>query len=189
MLGGVDGPPLAGSDFLRNWLEDDLNSLFRKVQDRMPGDAPGSLPENVSLDIIAFLLQANEFPSGAEELTPVGAVLSAIRIQSKDGPGPVPNFSLVRVVGCLTQDEKAQWIVTRGTEPVRARDGSPSGNASAVLATSLGAQTFRLMDAAASRPENHKGEKVEVKGLLMRQADVTVLNVTSVQTGGSACPE
>ena len=189
MLGGVDGPPLAGSDFLRNWLEDDLNSLFRKVQDRMPGDAPGSLPENVSLDIIAFLLQANEFPSGAEELTPVGAALSAIRIQSKDGPGPVPNFSLVRVVGCLTQDEKAQWIVTHGTEPVRARDGSPSGNASLVAATSLGAQTFRLMDATASRPEDHKGEKVEVKGLLMRQADATVLNVTSVQTGGSACPE
>ena len=48
---------------------------------------------------------------------------------------------------------------------------------------------FRLMDAAASRPENHKGEKVEVKGLLMRQADATVLNVTSVQTSGSACPE
>jgi S-disulfanyl-L-cysteine oxidoreductase SoxD len=188
-LGGVDGPALAGSDFLRNWLEDDLNSLFRKVQDRMPGDAPGSLPENVSLDIVAFLLQANEFPSGAEELTPVGAALSAIRIESKDGPAPVPNFSLVRVVGCLTQDEKAQWIVTHGTEPVRARDGSPSGMASAVLATALGSQTFRLMDAAASRPEDHKGEKVEVKGLLMRQADATVLNVTSLQSGGSACPE
>jgi cbb3-type cytochrome c oxidase subunit III len=188
-LGGVDGPALAGSDFLRNWLEDDLNSLFRKVQDRMPADAPGSLPENVSLDIVAFLLQANEFPSGAEELTPVGAVLSAIRIQGKDGPAPVPNFSLVRVVGCLTQDEKAQWIVTHGTEPVRAREGSPSGNASAVLATSLGSQTFRLMDAAASRPDTHKGEKVEVKGLLMRQADATVLNVTSLQSGGSACPE
>src|SRR5262245_32072951 len=69
-LGGVDGPPLAGSDFLRNWLEDDLNSLFRKVHDRMPGDAPGSLPENVTLDIVAFLLQANEFPSGSEELIP-----------------------------------------------------------------------------------------------------------------------
>src|SRR5262249_48808017 len=62
-LGGVDGPPLVGNDFLRNWLEDDLNALLRKVHDRMPADAPGSLPENVSLDVIAYVLQANEFPS------------------------------------------------------------------------------------------------------------------------------
>jgi mono/diheme cytochrome c family protein len=188
-LGGVDGPPLVGSDFLRNWLEDDLNALFRKVHDRMPADAPGSLSENDSLDVIAYVLQANEFPSGSQELIPDAGLLSAIHIQGKDGPAPVPNFSLVRVVGCLTQNASAEWIVTRGTEPVRSRDGAATGNVSAVAATPFGSQTYRLMDAAASRPEGHKGEKVEVKGLLMRQANGTVLNVTSLQTAGSACPE
>jgi len=188
-LGGVDGPPLVGNDFLRNWLEDDLNALFRKVHDRMPADAPGSLSASVSLDVVAYVLQANEFPSGSQELIPDAGLLSAIHIQGKDGPAPVPNFSLVRVVGCLTQNAAAEWIVTRGTEPARSRDGAATGNASAVAATPFGTQTYRLMDAAASKPEVHKGEKVEVKGLLMRQASGTVLNVTSLQAAGSACPE
>jgi len=188
-LGGEDGPPLAGSGFLRNWLEDDLYSLFRRVHDRMPAEAPGSLPEKVSIDLIAYLLQANEFPSGARELTLNKESLSAIRIQGKNGPAPVPNFSLVRVVGCLAQDGKAQWIVRRGTEPVRARGDSSSGDTNALTTAPLGSQTFRLMDAAASQPDEHAGEKVEVTGLLMRQADGTVLNVTSLHATGSACPE
>jgi quinoprotein glucose dehydrogenase len=188
-LEGAEGPALVGNDFLRNWLEDDLNALFRKVHDRMPADAPGSLSENVSLDVVAYVLQANEFPSGSQELIPDSALLSTIHIQGKDGPAPVPNFSLVRVVGCLTQSAAAEWIVTHGTEPVRSRDGAATGNAGAVAATPFGTQTYRLMDAAAAKPEVHKGEKVEVKGLLMRQANGTVLNVTSFQTAGSACPE
>jgi hypothetical protein len=187
-LGGEDGPPLAGTGFLRNWLEDDLYSLFRRVHDRMPADAPGSLPENVSVDLVAYLLQANEFPSGARELTPNKASLLAIRIQGKNGPAPVPNFSLVRVIGCLAQDGKSQWIVKRGTEPVRAR-GDASSDASASTNVPLGSQTFRLMDAASSQPEQHAGEKVEVTGLLIRQADGSALNVTSLQAIGSACPE
>jgi quinoprotein glucose dehydrogenase len=188
-LGGEDGPPLVGTGFLRNWLEDDLYSLFRRVHDRMPADAPGSLPENVSADLVAYLLQANEFPSGARELTPNKASLSAVRIQGKNGPAPVPNFSLVRVVGCLAQDAKSQWIVKRGTEPVRARDDSSSAEPNALKNAPLGSHTFRLMDASAAQPEQHAGEKVEVTGLLMRQAESTVLNVTSLKTAGSACPE
>src|SRR5215510_14709450 len=82
-LGGVDGPPLVGNDFLRNWLEDDQNTLFRKVHDRMPADAPGSLSESVSLDVVAYVLQANEFPSGSQELIPDAGLLSAIHIQGK----------------------------------------------------------------------------------------------------------
>jgi len=186
-LGGGDGPPLVGDEFLRNWLEDDLNSLFRKIHDRMPGDGPGTLPESVSLDITAYILQANAFPSGSNDLTLDAAALSAIRIEGKDGPGPVPNFSLVRVVGCLVQDAPARWIVTRATEPVRAREAAASG-AAAILSAPLGTQTFSLMDVAASSPEAHNGEKVEVKGLLMRQAGGTVLNVTSLLATGSACP-
>jgi mono/diheme cytochrome c family protein len=186
-LGGGDGPALVGDQFLRNWLEDDVNSLFRKIHDRMPGDGPGTLPETVSLDITAYIMQANEFPAGANELALDAAALSAIRIEEKTGPGPVPNFSLVKVVGCLAQDAASRWVVTRATEPVRARETAGSAPA-AITAAPLGSQTFSLMDAAASGAEAHKGEKVEVKGLLMRGPAETVLNVTSLLATGSACP-
>jgi mono/diheme cytochrome c family protein len=190
-LGGLDGPALAGSDFLRNWLEDDLNSLYLKIHRRMPADAPGSLSERETVDVLSYLLRANDFPAGTQELTPDERVLSAIRVENKGGPGPVPNFSLVRVVGCLSQRPDAQLVLTRGTDPARTRESAPDAPlAPGAATTALGTQTFQLMDVAASRPENFKGQVVEVKGLLMRQPEGTRLNVTSLHASGLtfSCP-
>jgi hypothetical protein len=186
-LRGADGPTLIGADFLRNWLEDELRSLVDKVHTRMPADAPGSMSASESTDTVTYLLQANGFPPGAEELPSDAAALSAIRIEGKDGPAPVPNFSLVLVVGCLTQTADTQWIVTRGTEPVRTRDTAPTAGTTALAGAPLGTLTVRLMDVTSARPENYKGHKVEVKGLLMRQPAGTLLNVTSMQTVASSC--
>jgi mono/diheme cytochrome c family protein len=186
-LGGLDGPALAGDDFLRNWLEDDLNSLYTKIHRRMPGDAPGSLSERETVDVMTYLLRMNEFPAGAEELTPDEQTLSAIRVENKSGSGPVPNFSLVRVVGCLSQRADKEWMLTRATDPVRTRDTTPDAPAAS---TTLGSQTFQLMDVAASKPDSFTGQVVQVKGLLMRQPEGTRLNVTSLQASGatSSCP-
>ncbi len=189
-LGGLDGPALAGNDFLRNWLEDDLNSLYEKIHRRMPGDAPGSLSPRETVDVVSFLLRVNAFPAGAQELTPDERTLSAIRVENKSGPGPVPNFSLVRVVGCLTQRPDKEWVLTRGTDPVRTRQSAPDAAAAPGAATVLGSQTFQLMEVASSKPENYKGQVVRVKGLLIRQPEGTRLNVTSLQASGStsSCP-
>jgi mono/diheme cytochrome c family protein len=187
-LGGLDGPALAGNDFLRNWLEDDLGSLFAKVHRRMPADAPGSLSEREAVDVVSYLLRMNEFPAGSQELLPDERSLSAIRVENKSGPGPVPNFSLVRVVGCLSQRPDSTWVLTRGTDPVRSREGGPDAPAAPGSAATLGSQTFQLMDVASSRPESYKGQIVRVKGLLMRQPEGMRLNVTSVQASGLTCP-
>ena len=188
-LGGLDGPAQAGNDFLRNRLEDDLNSLYDKIHRRMPGDAPGSLSPRETVDVVSYLLRMNEFPAGAQELTPDERTLSAIRVENKSGPGPVPNFSLVRVVGCLTQRPDKEWVLTRGTDPVRTRESAPDA-AAAPGPTVFGSQTFQLMEVASSKPENYKGQVVRVKGLLMRQPEGTRLNVTSLQASGStsSCP-
>ncbi len=190
-LGGVDGPALAGGDFLRNWLEDDLNSLYIKVHRRMPANAPGSLSERETVDVLSYMLRVNEFPAGAQELTSDERALNAIRIESKSGPGPVPNFSLVRVVGCLSQRPDSQWVLTRGTDPVRTRESGPDPAETSPGATAtLGSQTFQLMDVVSSQPESYRGQVVRVKGLLMRQPEGTRLNVTSLQASGatSSCP-
>jgi hypothetical protein len=185
-LRGADGPALVGDEFLRNWLEDDVRSLVDKVHARMPADAPGSLSVSESIDTVSYLLQVNGFPPGSGELPSDVAALSAIRIEGKNGPAPVPNFSLVLVVGCLTQTD-TQWLVTRGTDPMRTRDSAPTVGTGALASAPLGTQTFRLMDVTSARPENYKGNKVEVKGLLMRQPAGTLLNVTSIQAIASSC--
>ena len=40
-LEGLDGPMLVGPGFLRNWLEDNVNSLFTRLHTKMPADCPG----------------------------------------------------------------------------------------------------------------------------------------------------
>jgi hypothetical protein len=189
-LGGMDGPPLVGSAFLRNWLEDNMESLVVKIQTRMPADAPGSLSRDEAVDVASYLLSANEFPPGSEELTASSESLSGIRIVGRNGPGPVPNFSLVLVVGCLGQQGDRDWLITHGTEPVRSRDGDaePATQADSLASRPLGSQTFSLMEVNGYAPETHKGQKVAVKGLLMREARGTRLNVTSLQTVGATCP-
>ena len=189
-LEGFEGPTLVGPGFLRNWLEDNVNSLFMRLHTSMPADAPGSLPAQTSADITSYLLQANAFPPGSEEeLTPDPAILSVIQIQGKDGPGSVPNFSLVLVVGCLEQRSDGEWMVVNATEPVRARDSVPASGAAGPDASAppLGALTFYLMDAAYAQPEPLKGQTVEVRGLLIREPGEPRLNVTSIQSLGSSC--
>jgi mono/diheme cytochrome c family protein len=187
-FGGGDGPPLVGEPFLRNWIEDDVSNLVEKVHQRMPGDNPGSLSMQQASDLVAFLFEANGFPSGPTEMASDSAALSAIRIQDKAGPGPVPNFALVLVAGCLTQTADGQWTLTTGSEPVRTRESAPNARAPGATLPALGTQTFKLLDVAPLRPQNAAGHLIEAKGLLMRQPAGTAINVTSIQSVAPRCP-
>jgi hypothetical protein len=185
-----EGPSLVGDSFLRRWFEDSLDVVFTKIRNTMPENAPGSLAESAYVDLLGFILEANGFPSGAEELTPNAEQLAGILIVGKEGPGgPVPNFSLVQVAGCLTQAADSSWVLTGGTEPVRARDPGESSPADLNTAGSKppGTNVFRLMDLPRGR-EAFKGQRVQAKGLLMREPKETRLNVTSLQTFGQSCP-
>src|SRR5262245_43979541 len=96
----------------------------------MPADAPGSLEDAEYVDIIAYLMQSTGFPAGMEELPGDPARLANILVVEKDGSaGSVPNFSLVQVIGCLTQGADSTWVIANGTEPVRIRDSGDSDQA------------------------------------------------------------
>ena len=49
----------------------------------MPRDDPGSLEESVYIDIVAYVLQQNAFPSGAEELKSDAETLKSILFVKK----------------------------------------------------------------------------------------------------------
>ena len=187
-LGGFEGPALVGAGFMRNWLEDSLESLYDYVRQEMPGDFPGSLSEDQAVDLTGFLLQANGLPAGSEPLEPDPSLLARIMIFGKDGPGPVPNFSMVQVVGCLSRVD-GDWVLAQGTEPLRTRDGAASAaEAEAVARVALGSDTLELMDAAYLEPEDLDGQKVLAKGLLIRQPEQrTKVNVTGLAGTGVPC--
>ena len=90
-LSSVNRPALKGEAFLNHWMEDSLDALFARVKS-MPVNG-ANLGDMAYADVLAFLLDANGFPRGTQELN--RAAIPNIQVQGKKGPAPVPNFALV----------------------------------------------------------------------------------------------
>ena len=104
-----------------NYAGKDLKTLFTKVATTMPRGAPGSLGENVYLDIVAHLLKENGFPAGSRELT--AEALDGIRVMpgQPKPPPPIGDFSYVEVVGCLTAGPSEHVAADAGERSGRSR--------------------------------------------------------------------
>jgi S-disulfanyl-L-cysteine oxidoreductase SoxD len=185
------GPLLTGRSFIDRWREDNLDVLFEYIRTRMPADARGSLSDAAYLNVLAYLLEANGYPTGSSELT--AAAMPAIRVVGKDGAKPLPNNTLVRSVGCLTQSPEG-WNLTSAVEPVRSREGTETTPEELKKSqeTSLGSQTFRLLNltriGADFNPEQYKGHRVQVKGVLLRQTNVDDrISLTAFSTLAPSC--
>jgi mono/diheme cytochrome c family protein len=181
-----DGPDLTGSAFVDRWRGDKLDVLFTQIRTKMPGNRPGGLSENIYVDVLAFLLERTGFPAGSKELT--AEVIRSVQLVGKDGPQPLPNLTVVRVVGCLTSGPNDVWILTNASEPVRSRsiNTTTPEELKASAAWPLGAQTFRLQNVPESAG-GIKGHKVQTKGVLIRQNRNDRINVTSLETVASSC--
>ncbi len=184
-LSGANARPLAGESFIRDWGGLKLDGVLTRAKTMPPG-AAGSLGEAGYVDIIAYLLEVNDFPHGEAELTAERA--GEVLVYGADGPDAVPNFAMVQVVGCLARDDRT-WIVTDGSEPIRTRD--PDASTGDVLtltrATPLGTNTFELMYVFPD-PDPYEGHRIEAKGFLIRREDAAdVINVTTVASLDAAC--
>ncbi len=69
LQGGEMGPGLLGDAFLGAWDGENLGELMALVRETMPQDNPGGLSEEDYLDVLAYMLQVNEFPAGDADLT------------------------------------------------------------------------------------------------------------------------
>jgi S-disulfanyl-L-cysteine oxidoreductase SoxD len=178
--------PRKGEAFMRDWQGTGLDGLFSQIKASMPAGAPASLSDQAYLDLVAYMLQVNAFPAGPAELS--ADAIKGIRVEGKDGPGPVPNFALVQVVGCLMPGPDAAWMVTDASEPIRTKDpvASADEELKSSQAAALGSRTFQLLNVY-PRPDAFKGNKVEAKGFLIRDPAGDRINVTSVQSLAPAC--
>ncbi len=191
-LSGMSAPPLKGEQFMENWREDSVQSLFTFIRTRMPARARGSLSDETYLDILTHILFVNMFPAGSRELTT--DTLGSIQIVGKDGPAPIPNFALITVVGCLAQSAGNEWKLENVSAPVRTRDEKPTPAELQASATRrLGSGTFRLVYIDALRPgflpERHVGEKLHGHGYLLSNGKGDGLSVTWLETVASTCKE
>ncbi len=91
--GSGDAPALTGPDFTAKWGPRAVNELFTFLVQTMPPTNPGSLGEQGTLEVTAYLLQINGAPAGQQPLTaavstPINALLTGQpRAQA---PSPTP---------------------------------------------------------------------------------------------------
>jgi S-disulfanyl-L-cysteine oxidoreductase SoxD len=191
-LGGADGPALKDDRFNRNFAGKDLKTLYTRMSTTMPRGAPASMSEAAYLDILAYVLRENGFPAGTAELS-VDALDGVEVLPTRPKPLPaISDFSYVEVVGCLVPGSDGAWMLSSASDPVAAAaPGGPqnvAGRTSATTPTALGSQTYHLLDAMAYTPESLKGQKIYVRGLLIRLPAEQRMTISDLRSLSSTCP-
>jgi mono/diheme cytochrome c family protein len=189
-LAGDRGPSLKGERFITAWENGSLSRLFIKLRDTMPPLNAEQVSPNTKIDIIAYLLQVNGFPSGSAELDLDTDALDGLQIVRKGTDNATaPNFALVQVLGCLTQNANGRWVLSNSTEPSATKeDAATPAGLKAAETRPLGTQTFELVSVTgAFQAESHKGHKMEARGLLYREPNHAELNLTSLAMIASTC--
>ena len=78
LAGGEMSPGLVGGEFVWNWNGLSVGDLFERLRVSMPQGEPNSVSRQEKADILAFLLQANDFPVGDTELANRTGMLAGI---------------------------------------------------------------------------------------------------------------
>jgi mono/diheme cytochrome c family protein len=188
-LSGSDrGPTLVGDKFLANWLDGNLEALFSFIRDQMPQGSANIVNDAGKADVLAYMLQRNNYPTGKTELTPDTGKLEMVQILRKGAKPGLQNLSFVQVVGCLEPGPGERWMITNSS----ARPGSRERGVSATeleraKTRALGKDTYTLVSATPFEPANRKGHKVTAKGLLYLQPGDSRLNLTALETLAEKC--
>lgn len=112
------------------------------------------------------------------------------KLTKKKGRSPRVTSAVetVGVVGCLGQSESKKWMLTRASDPVATdTQSTSSAEIGATAAKPFGNQRYQLLGADVFNPQSNTGKKVAVKGVLIKDASGTRLNVTSLQSVAASC--
>jgi mono/diheme cytochrome c family protein len=81
MSGSTEAPALVGDAFILSWQDRSVGNLFDVVRTTMPYDQPESLSPKAYVDIVASMLQRNNYPAGKEELHPDADALKNLMLR------------------------------------------------------------------------------------------------------------
>jgi alcohol dehydrogenase (cytochrome c) len=87
LTGSSDAPPLIGPNFTGAWGSRQIGDLFRHTMETMPPQAPGSLGEEMTLSVIAYLVQRSGGAPGTQDLT-IKTQMTVNAAASSRGSGP-----------------------------------------------------------------------------------------------------
>ena len=174
--------PLSGDKFWEGYTQKTVGDLLNFVKTNMPNGQGGSLPGPTYNDLVALILKSNGFPAGKTEVTP--ETVANVQIIPKDGPGELPNNTLVRVVGCLAPKSGSDWTLSSATTPQRI---DKTGPVPEDATRPLGDRTVTLKFVL-NRLDTFVGQRMSVTGILIGAGGVNGVNVATVNRVAEACP-
>lgn len=83
-LNGAEmAPPLVGAMFMGDWVGQSADDLFTRIHTTMPANDPGSLSNDQTAQVLAYILSMNQFPAGSTALPSDDASLTPIAITAE----------------------------------------------------------------------------------------------------------
>jgi hypothetical protein len=182
-LEGAENRALKGDRFWATWQDTTVERLLTHVSTNMPhsedGSLKGTLGARVYADIVAHILDTNQFPAGTSELNE--AAITGVRIVRKDGSGELPAGSLAHVVGCLEKGTGRNWKLVKGSRPARVVEGQTIDRN-----VPLGDREFALMFVLTPL-DKFVGHRMSVRASLMGEGGTQGLNVTTIESVSATC--
>jgi hypothetical protein len=121
------------------------------------------------LYVAAFVTAALVAPIGAEQ-----------------APVKVEKMEVVGVVGCVRETAPDVWHLEQATDPVPSHANAPSAKEVEAMPRA-GKNRYQLIGVDVFNLPAHRGHTVVIKGLEIKAAPVSRLNVTSVTMVAPAC--
>ncbi len=82
LRGNSNSPGLRGIGFLFVWEGRSLGELYDAIRTTMPQESPGSLTIGQYLDILAYILEQNDYPAGGADLANASGELDSVVISA-----------------------------------------------------------------------------------------------------------
>jgi hypothetical protein len=102
-------------------------------------------------------------------------------------PKPTEKIDPVAVVGCLKEGAGGTWMLVNASDPIPSTANAPTPKELAELDTP-GRNELQLIGASIFNLPAHRNHWLVVKGLPIKAAPVSRLNVTSVTMKAESCP-
>jgi hypothetical protein len=94
---------------------------------------------------------------------------------------------IVSVTGCLRESAPNTWTLENATDPVPSLANAPPAK-DVPTTPPVGKNSYRLIGVSEFNLPAHKGHSLIVKGLFIKAAPMSRVNVTSVTMVAASCP-
>jgi hypothetical protein len=114
------------------------------------------------------------------------ALIFVLGLAAVQAAAPTKNVDIVSVTGCLKEASPDNWTLVNATNPVPSTANAPPAKDVAAIPPA-GLNTFKLIGVSEFNLPAHRNQTVIIKGLFIKAAPLSRLNMTSVTRAAPSC--